>query len=110
MTIQWQGQEIQTDKEGFLQNQYQWTAELANEMATLEGITLTKQHWTLMNYLREYFEIYDIAPPVRMMVKIMSEEYGKENINSRVLQQLFPQGPAKQGSRFAGLPKPKNCR
>jgi len=110
MSVKWAGQEIETDAEGFLQNQYQWSTELANELARLEGVVLTRQHWTLMNYLREYFEIYDIAPPVRMMVKIMSEEYGKENINSRVLQQLFPQGPAKQGSRFAGLPKPKNCR
>jgi len=109
MSFTWNDQELETDTEGFLKNSYLWDADLAAAMALSEGVTLTEQHWTLMHYLREYYEIYDIAPPVRMMVKIMANEYGKENINSRVLQQLFPKGPAKQGSRFAGLPKPKNC-
>lgn len=109
MSFVWNGIQIETDQEGFLSNSFQWSQELAVELAKREGINLTPQHWTLMNYLREYYEIYDIAPPMRMMVKMMSEEYDKEQINSRVLQNLFPKGPAKQGSRFAGLPKPKNC-
>lgn len=108
-TFKWQGQNIVTDKEGFLKSQYQWTEELANELGRREGVELTDQHWTLMNYLREYYEDYDIAPPMRVMVKVMVKEYGKDSISSRVLHELFPNGPAKQGSRFAGLPKPKNC-
>lgn len=109
MSFEWQGQKIETDKEGFLKSQYQWNEELADELASREGVELTSWHWTLMHYLREYYEDYDIAPPMRVMVKIMSNEHGKENVSSRVLHQLFPGGPAKQGSRFAGLPKPKNC-
>ena len=109
MSFEWQGQMIETNKEGFLLSQYQWNEELAIEMAKQEGIELTAEHWTLMHYLREYYEDYDIAPPMRVMVKIMSNEYGKDKVNSRLLHKLFPQGPAKQGSRFAGLPKPKNC-
>ena len=109
MSFEWNKLQIETDQEGFLRNQYQWSAELAVELARREGVQLTAQHWTLMHYLREYYEIYDIAPPMRMMVKVMAEEYGQGQINSRALQQLFPKGPAKQGSRFAGLPKPKNC-
>jgi len=109
MSFTWNNQELETDAEGFLKNNFLWDVDLAAAMALSEGVTLTKQHWTLMHYLREYYEIYDIAPPMRMMVKIMANEYGKDQINSRVLQQLFPKGPAKQGSRFAGLPKPKNC-
>ena len=109
MSFEWQGQTISTDKEGFLQNSYLWDERLADEMARREGVTLTPQHWTLMNYLREYYEDYDIAPPMRMMVKIFANSFGTENANSRYLHKLFPAGPAKQGSRFAGLPKPKNC-
>ena len=109
MSFEWNGILIETNKQGFLLNQYQWTHSLADELAKREGIKLTAQHWTLMNYLREYYEDYDIAPPMRIMVKIMAEEYGKENVTSRMIHQLFPLGPAKQGSRIAGLPKPKNC-
>ena len=110
MSFEWQGQLIETDQEGFLKHRYQWTEAIANEMARIEGIELSKEHWTLMNYLREYFEDYDIAPPMRIMIKIMVAEYGSSGVNSRYLHPLFPLGPAKQGSRLAGLPKPKNCR
>lgn len=106
--IEWQGAQLAVDKEGFLINQYEWSQELAIELAKLEGVALTNEHWELMHYLREYHEDYDIAPPMRMMVKLMVNAFG-DKVNSRYLQDLFPQGPAKQGSRFAGLPKPKNC-
>ena len=106
--IEWQGDQFAIDKEGFLINQYEWSQELAIELARLEGVTLNAEHWELMHYLREYHEDYDIAPPMRMMVKLMAKTFG-DKVNSRYLQMLFPQGPAKQGSRFAGLPKPKNC-
>ena len=106
--IEWQGRQFAVDKEGFLINQYEWSQELALELAQLEGVTLSEEHWELMHYLREYHEDYDIAPPMRMMVRLMTKAFG-DKVNSRYLQALFPQGPAKQGSRFAGLPKPKNC-
>lgn len=109
ISFDWNGETIETNKEGFLLHQYQWSEPLAYELARREGIELTDKHWTLMHYLREYYEDYDIAPPMRIMVKIMANEYGKENVNSRMIHQLFPLGPAKQGSRFVGLPKPKNC-
>lgn len=106
--IEWEGGQVLVDKEGFLINQYDWSQGLAVELARLEEVSLSPEHWELMNYLREYYEDYDIAPPMRMMVKIMAKIFG-DKVNSRYLQALFPQGPAKQGSRFAGLPKPKNC-
>lgn len=107
--IEWQGQQIPTDKDGFLRNQYQWSEELAHSMALAEGIELSAEHWVLIHYLREYYEDYNIAPPMRIMVKIMANEFGADTINSRFLHSLFPDGPARQGSRLAGLPKPKNC-
>lgn len=109
MSFEWQGQTIATDKEGFLRSKYQWDEELAHEMARREGVELSAHHWTLMHYLREYYENYDIAPPMRIMIKVMSKEHDVDVINSRMIHALFPSGPAKQGSRFAGLPKPKNC-
>lgn len=107
--IVWKEQNLETDKEGFLLSNTFWDEELAAHMASIEGVELTEEHWEVMHYLREYYENYDIAPPMRMMVEIFAKRFGREKASSRYLQKLFPQGPAKQGSRFAGLPKPKNC-
>ena len=108
--MQWQGHVIEIDQEGFLRNSYDWSVELAEHMAQQEGIQLSAAHWEIMNYLREYYEDYDIAPPVRMLVRRLAQCCEPDNVNSRYLHQLFPGGPAKQGSRLAGLPKPRNCR
>ncbi len=107
--IEWRGKQIPTRKEGFLESVYDWSEDLAVHMAALEDVELTDEHWEIMHYIREYHEDYEIAPPMRMMVKVFAKKFGDENANSRYLHQLFPLGPAKQGSRFVGLPKPKNC-
>jgi len=46
---------------------------------------------------------------VRMLVKAMAKKYGEEKGNSRYLFRLFPDGPAKQATKIAGLPKPAKC-
>ena len=44
-----------------------------------------------------------------MLVKAMAQKYGEEKGNSRYLFRLFPEGPAKQATKIAGLPKPAKC-
>jgi hypothetical protein len=36
-----------------------------------------------------------------------AQKYGEEKGNSRYLFRLFPEGPAKQATKIAGLPKPE---
>ena len=59
--------------------------------------------------LREYYHEYRIAPAIRILTKAMAKKLGREKGNTRYLYQLFPQGPAKQACRYAGLPKPTGC-
>ncbi len=49
------GKEIETTATGFLANINDWSEDLANAMASEEGIELTERHWDLINYLREEF-------------------------------------------------------
>jgi tRNA 2-thiouridine synthesizing protein E len=39
----------------------------------------------------------------------MKAEFGEEKASSRYLYRLFPEGPAKQATKYAGLPKPARC-
>jgi tRNA 2-thiouridine synthesizing protein E len=102
-----QGAEV--DEEGFLVDLSQWTPEIAIEMAKGDDIELSDEHWDVINFLREYFEEYQIAPAVRVLTKAIAKKFGKEKGNSKYLYSLFPYGPGKQGCRFAGLPKPTGC-
>jgi len=97
------------DEEGFLVDLTDWTKEIAEQMASDDGVELTEEHWNVLNFLREYYEEYQIAPAVRVLTKAIAKSMGKDKGNSKYLYVLFPYGPGKQGCRFAGLPKPTGC-
>lgn len=109
-SIEFEGREYPTDAQGFLLDRLSWSAELGTLMAALEGVTLTDEHWEIIHYFREYYEDYNIPPPMRIVIRVFRKAFGEENANSRYLHSLFPEGPTKSASKFAGLPKPKNCK
>lgn len=109
-SITFEGQSYLTDKQGFLVKRLSWREPLGEYMASLDGVTLTDEHWEIIHYFREYYEDYNIPPPMRMVIRVFKKAFGDENANSRYLLTLFPQGPTKAASKFAGLPKPKNCK
>jgi len=108
--IQVNGVSIALDHQGFMKSHLQWTAEIAHLIAEKDGVALTAEHWTVIDYYRDYYDDYNIPPPMRMMMRVFKKAHGEENANSRYLHTLFPQGPNKQASKFGGLPKPKNCK
>ncbi|RMD71210.1 MAG: TusE/DsrC/DsvC family sulfur relay protein [Gammaproteobacteria bacterium] len=100
---------LETDEEGYLVHLNEWTPEVAEKMAEEEGVELTDAHWEVINFLREYYEEYQIAPAVRVLTKAIGKKLGKDKGTSKYLYQLFPYGPAKQACKYAGLPKPTGC-
>lgn len=109
MSLEYNGRTLETDKEGFLRNMSEWSPELAEFMAGKDDLVLGHDHWEVINYIREYYEDYRIAPAVRILIKAMGRRLGRDKASSRYLYQLFPYGPAKQACRYAGLPKPTGC-
>lgn len=103
------GMQIPHDEEGYLTDIGEWTPELAELIAKSENIEMTPEHWEVVNFLREYYEEYQIAPAVRILMKEMTKKYGKERGDQKYLYSLFPYGPAKQACKIAGLPKPTGC-
>ncbi|MDM8568044.1 TusE/DsrC/DsvC family sulfur relay protein [Thiotrichales bacterium HSG1] len=103
------GKEVEVDEEGYLVNLNEWTEDAAKILSAQDELELTDSHWEVINFLREYYEEYQIAPAVRVLTKAIGKKLGPEKGNSKYLYELFPYGPAKQACRFAGLPKPTGC-
>lgn len=97
------------DPDGYLLDHTQWTPDIAQHLALAENVRLTDAHWAMIELARRYHARFHHAPAMRPLVNWVRQELGPEFGNSRYLHQLFPQSPAKQLARLAGLPKPKNC-
>jgi len=108
-TIEVEGKSFETDEEGYLVNLADWSEEIANAIAAQENIEMSESHWEVVNFLRRYYEEYQIAPAVRVLTKAIGKQLGPEKGNSAYLYELFPYGPAKQACKIAGLPKPTGC-
>ena len=109
MSYQVNGSTVEHDEEGYITNLSDWNRELAEVIAKTENIEMNEEHWEVVNFLREYYEEYQIAPAVRVLTKAIGKKLGKDKGNSKYLYELFPYGPAKQACKYAGLPKPTGC-
>ncbi len=94
---------------GYLSDFNDWQPLFAESQALGDAIELTPAHWELITFLRRYFVEFDMAPPMRLLTKAVAMRLGAEKGNSLYLYTLFPDGPAKQAARYAGLPKPTSC-
>ncbi len=103
------GTTIEHDEEGYITNLSEWTKELADVIAAVEEIDMNEEHWAVVNFLREYYEEYQIAPAVRVLIKAIKKSMGPDIGNNKYMYELFPYGPAKQACKIAGLPKPTGC-
>ena len=109
MAYQLNGTTFEADEEGYITDISQWSPELANLIALDEKIEMSDDHWEVVNFLREYYEEYQIAPAIRVLTKAVKKTMGADKGNSKYLYELFPYGPAKQACKIAGLPKPTGC-
>ena len=103
------GKEINTDKEGYLLDFNDWDEELAYAIAQQDDIVLTPSHFEIIYFLQNFYFEYQTTPAMRMLTKLVKKKIGEEKGSSMYLFQLFPKGPAKQGCKIAGLPKPAKC-
>ena len=95
------GVKVQLTEDGYLTDPSQWSKDIARELAKEYDIELTDKHFEVIEYLREQFAAGE-ALTIRKV--------GNSGIaNIKELYQLFPKGPLKLSSKFAGIPKPTSC-
>ncbi|WP_312110964.1 sulfurtransferase TusE [Pantoea septica] len=107
--MEFNGKTIEVDGEGYLKHRDDWSEAIAEQIADKEGIAMSDAHWEVVRFVRAFYLEYNTSPAIRMLVKAMAQKYGEEKGNSRYLFRLFPDGPAKQATKIAGLPKPAKC-
>ena len=83
MLLEVDGKSYETDEEGYLANLSDWRPELAAAMAEVDDAELGDNHWEVINFLREYYEEYQIAPAVRVLTKAIGKRLGKDKGNSK---------------------------
>ena len=100
---------IETDPQGYMKDASLWTESLAKLIAERESIELTDDHWQVIKYVRKFYTEFNTSPSIRPLVKYLAQVLPADKSNSLYLQILFPEGPAKQATKIAGLPKPARC-
>lgn len=97
------GQSVLLDEDGFLEDSDLWDEDIALALAITEEVeVLTEEHWKVINYLRDYFQKFGVAPMVRKLCK-------ETGCDLKTIYELFPSGPAKGACKIAGLLKPTGC-
>jgi tRNA 2-thiouridine synthesizing protein E len=94
---------IEVDEDGFMDDPSEWNEEIGKALATTEAVSeMTDEHWKLVNYLRDYYLKFGIAPMIRKLCK-------ETGFPLKKVYELFPSGPAKGACKVAGLAKPTGC-
>jgi tRNA 2-thiouridine synthesizing protein E len=94
---------FEVDEDGFMENPELWNEDIAKALASTEDVfDLTENHWKVINYLRDYYKKFGIAPMIRKLCK-------DTGFPLKDIYDLFPSGPAKGACKVAGLAKPTGC-
>ncbi|AOE61216.1 TusE/DsrC/DsvC family sulfur relay protein [Pseudomonas corrugata] len=100
---------IALDKDGYLADREDWSAEVATALAAAEDIELSPEHWEILELLRAFYDEFQLSPATRPLIKYTALKLGADKGNSLHLNRLFKGTPAKLAAKLAGLPKPTNC-
>jgi TusE/DsrC/DsvC family sulfur relay protein len=95
------GVTVDVNDEGYFTTPSQWTKEIGAEIAKEEGITLTDQHYAIIEFLRKR-QIAGEALSIRSINH-------SGIIDVKTFYQLFPGAPLKKATKIAGIPKPASC-
>ena len=95
------------DEEGYLVDPADWNESIAEDLARRERIALTDAHWTVIRFMRRYYEEHHIAPDARHVMKHLAKVKAAGKAGRNDLFVLFPYGYVKQACKIAGMRRPR---
>ena len=106
MAYEIKGKVLEATENGYLASLDDWDREVAAAIAAAEGLTLTQEHWDVIEYLRDaYLNHTGEQPNNRAMLKAMQDKWPDRKVDNKTLFDLFPGNPSKQAGMIAGLPE-----
>ena len=88
--------------DGYLADATLWTREIAESLAQAAGLTLSEQHWRVLDAARADYAQTKSSPNIRRLTQI-------QPLGTKDLYALFPKAPGRTIAKLAGLPKPTGC-
>lgn len=102
------GNNIELDNEGYLTEPDQWTPNTALELAKLENLELTDEHWMILNLMRNFYNEEGVIPDVRHIFKQMGVDLNISKKEAKAkLFTLFPYGYVQQACKISGMRRPR---
>ncbi|MBT4835751.1 MAG: TusE/DsrC/DsvC family sulfur relay protein [Methylococcales bacterium] len=105
-TLNVDGKEIELLIDGRLKDLSDWNDNVAKSLAGKEGLELTEGHWDVINFMRNYYENFNIPPVKKLLKRGLNKKYGDARVTDEYLTKLFPAGVLIEGSKIAGVPIP----
>ncbi|MDJ0740960.1 MAG: TusE/DsrC/DsvC family sulfur relay protein [Gammaproteobacteria bacterium] len=101
------GRSIATDQLGFLVDPGQWDPAVAEALAARAAIELGPDHWTMIRFVRDWYESRQAVPEARRLLASMKAELGEDKATRRYLHRLFPHGYGPDLCKIAGMTMPR---
>jgi TusE/DsrC/DsvC family sulfur relay protein len=116
MSIEVNGNIIETDEEGFLRNLDDWNEEVCEALIKQHEAVghrpLSETARGLIDYFREYYQENKVHPSMHKLVLTLGKYEGKSfhdhEAYKAYLYDMFPHGPVYTLCKLAGLPKPSH--
>ena len=74
MGFEYNGSSIETDENGYLVTLEDWSEGVAEKLAEDEEIEMNGEHWEIINFLRDYYQEFQIAPAVKVLTKAIAKK------------------------------------
>jgi tRNA 2-thiouridine synthesizing protein E len=86
-----------------------FSREKAIEAARAEGLELSDLHFKVIAFLQDHYVRRGQSQRARVLAAALSAHFAAEG-GTKLLYELFPNGPVTQGGRLAGVPVPADSK
>ena len=95
------GVNVDVNEEGYMTDSAQWTKEVAEAIASEEGVSLTEKHFEVLDFIRN-----KVAEGATLTIRGINKS---GVVDAKSFYKMFPGAPLKKSTKIAGVPKPESC-